>query len=270
MNFGLGWNPDLEAQHAAALTALHQPLCALSAAIPDVIDPRSTIHCNNQGPFNSCEGNSRAKCLEYCNWVISGTWTKLSARFSYLTTKIVDGTLNGPDAGASIAGGVLASTKYGECTEERLPYWNWSAGEQYSNGIPPSATEMGLAHRLRSSTPLRSYDEGIAFLGGGVGAITFGITWTTDLRDCTGVITAVRGTALGGHAVAILGYIPRGGERWPLLYNSHSKSWGDNGTALVAPRLFDDWCRNSPYGVYGVSDLPVFTQRTFSWKGLVA
>lgn len=272
---GLGWRPELEQQHATALAAMSRPMvCATSGPLKhQSIDPRSEIPCNDQRQRNSCEGNARAKSSEYCNWVETGRWVKLSARNAYLTSRMVDGTNNEPDSGASISGGVLASKQYGECLESTFPYW--TDQEQFSGNIPDVALTEAATHRLRSSTPLRSADESVVFIDMGFGAELFGIWWSQGLANFRGEFLDIAddyGGIVGGHALAILGFLMRGGEPWLIMFNSHGTHWGKNGTAVVSMRLFDRWLLRSPFGAIGVSDLPDFgggPRELKSWTGLL-
>lgn len=261
MDRGLGWNHELEAKHAETFPRLFSPICAASAALPDNVDPRGKLSIKDQGQHNSCEGNARAKVAEFCNWIKTGQAIDISAKFDYLTTKMVDGTYDGPDAGASISGGGLASTKFGECLEMLCPYW--PEGAQYETAIPQAAIQQAAEHRLRSFSPIRSYEDWINAIGMGLGGILFGVRWTTGLAGCQGVYDNFGGRTLGGHAQAGCGYITRGQEKWPIVVNSHGCGWGDKGTAVMPPKICDWICRQSPYPPVLMSDLPAFRQREF-------
>jgi len=275
MNYGLGWNPDQEARHATAIVALNRPLCAASEAVlPANVDPRGVLSINNQGPFNSCEGNARAKVAEGLNWIKTGQVIKLSSRLAYLTSKIIDCSLEGPDQGATISGGALASQRFGETEEANCPYWDFENGATYDRELPPAALSLALEHRLGAIAPLRGHSDWIRGIGLGFGFVLFGITWTDRLRASNGLWARLRdlgGETLGGHALAGMGYVERGGEKWPIVFNSHSRKWGDQGTALMSPEVCDWICANSPFPPLLLSDLPVFsTQRPFaSFTGVI-
>jgi hypothetical protein len=197
----------------------------------------------------------------------TGDVVNLSARFSYITTKIVDGTFDGPDAGASISGAAIAATRYGECEESLCPYWR--DDERYNNFIPPAAYEQATNHKLRTFTPIDNWDAGRTFIGSGQGGIIFGITWTWGLANFQGTILTKRdlgGGYLGEHAVCLCGYTKDGRG---IFYNSHGTGWGSNGTAEVDPAVLDYWFRNSQHGFRGFSDLPSFRERVLkSWEGM--
>lgn len=261
MEYGLGLRPDLEEQHADAIARLPVLTCAPSAPIPDEVDPRPYIKALNQGYRNTCCGHARALVSGFCGWIETGIYVPVSRRYAYLTTKIVDGTINGGDGGASIRGGALASTKYGECRETTFSYWR--DDERYSTQIPGEATREALLHKIASFTPMRGVDQERQAIGAGQGGIIFGIPWTGNLRDFRGKVLTKRdlgGEYLGEHAVCRVGYSRNGNG---IMYNSHSEEWGDNGTAEVEPELMDYWYRTSQHGHFLQSDLEVFEQREF-------
>lgn len=261
MQYGLGLRPDLAAQHAASIAAMPQLTCAVQSTIPDEVDPRSAIPCLNQSHRNTCCGHGRSLVSGFCGWIETGLYIPVSRRYSYLTTKIIDGTLNGGDQGASIQGAALASTKYGECREATFPYW--SDDERYSTGIPGEATREGQAHKIASFTQLRSHDQERQMIGAGQGGVIYGIAWTEGLANFRGQVLTKRdlsGDYLGEHAVCRIGYLRNGNG---LMYNSHGPGWAQNGVAEVDAALMDYWYRNSSHGHFLLSDLEVFEQRPF-------
>lgn len=261
MQYGLGLRADLEEQHADAIARMPVLACAPSAPIPSEVDPRPFIPCLNQGPRNTCCGHARALVSGFCGWIESGIYVPVSRRYCYLTTKIVDGTINGGDQGASISGAALASTKYGECRETTFPYWR--NDERYSNQIPGEATREGAAHKIASHTRLSGVDQERQFIGSAQGGVIYGIAWTSGLANFRGQVLTMRdlgGSYLGEHAVCRIGYLRNGNG---LMANSHGPEWGQNGYAEVEPEVMEYWYRKSQHGHYGESDLEVFEQRPF-------
>lgn len=261
MVYGLGLRSDLAAQHAAAIAAMPKLTCAVASTIPDEVDPRPFIPCLNQGQRNSCEGHARALVSGFCGWIETGVYVAVSRRYSYLTTKIIDGTINQGDQGASISGGALASTKYGECRETTFRYWR--SDERFSVGIPDVATREALEHKIASFTRLQSVDQERQMIGAGQGGVIYGIAWTDGLANFRGKVLTkhdIGGDYLGEHAVCRVGYLRNG---CGIMYNSHGDGWGTDGTAEVEPELMEYWYRNSTHGHYLESDLEVFEQREF-------
>lgn len=261
MEFGLGLRSDLEPQHAHAIAAMPRLTCAVASTIPDEVDPRPFISCLNQGQRNTCCGHARALVSGFCGWIETGIYVPVSRRYCYLTTKIVDGTINGGDQGASISGGALASTKYGECRETTFPYWR--SDERYSSQIPSEALREGSIHKIASFTQLNSIDQERQMIGAGQGGVIFGISWTAGLANFRGHVLRMEdigGSYLGEHAVCRIGYMRNGNG---LMANSHGPGWGQNGFAEVSPEVMNYWYRTSNHGHYLQSDLEVFEQRQF-------
>ena len=49
------------------------------------------------------------------------------------------------------------------------------------------------------------------------------------------------------------------------MANAHGRKWGQNGFALIAPRLFDEWGRDDYSEMIGMSDLEEFDARHVDW-----
>jgi hypothetical protein len=267
MEFGLGWNPHAEEQHADAMSSLVQPVCAASdSELPPSVDPRGELSINNQLRFNSCCGNAVDKALEFDHWIETKQVVNLSARFSYLAARTVDGTNGGPDAGASISGGAMGAKRYGCLLEEQCPYW--------TGGFDPTLSDemlrLASPHRAQSAVNLGTDVDAIRrFIGSGQGGVIIGIWWTTGFRDYHGGVMTHRpgGSTLGGHALAVLGYTVDGNL---IIFNSHDKTYGDGGCIIIAPDVLYQELAASPFGAMGISGLPVFTKRKFSWQGAFA
>lgn len=263
MNYGTGWKIENEALHVDAFAKLEQPMCAVSAGeIPETADPFGIIPVNDQGPRNSCTGNATDKVLEFDEWLQTGNVVNLSARFSYLAARIVDGSNQGPDAGASISGTALATQRMGTVLEQDFPYWK--NGERFDPTIPDALLQRAKDHRVRSATRIASVAQMIDFIGSGQGGVVFGVVWTDTLANFSGggILARDRGNAVGGHAICCIGYKTVGGVKYPRMWNSHSERWGDRGTALVDPDLFERWLQ-SQYGAWGLTGLTAFTKRKF-------
>jgi len=272
MEFGLGWNPDAEDKHADAIASLVRPVCtAVDSELPKTVDPRGILSINNQLQFNSCDGNSIDKCLEFDHWIETRNVIDLSARFSYLAARMMDGTNDGPDAGASIRGGALGAKEIGCVLEQKFPYWK--RGEQFSSHVPEELLTAAKSHRVQSVAELGTDIDAIhRFIGTAQGGVSIGIWWTTGFRDYRGGPMTRRpgGSTLGGHALAVLGYLVSGGHLFFIVFNSHDESYGDKGCIIIAADVLYQELHASPFGAMGVSGLPTFTKRKFSWQGVFA
>ncbi len=265
----LGWNPLLEEKHWQSLASMQQQMCGADGdPLPDVVDP--PLDVNDQLSFSSCEGNAVDKATEADHFFQTGTVVNLSARFAYLTSKMVDGTLESGDNGASISGGGIASQKYGCCLEETFPYW--SRGDSYTTEIPQVAFEQAKDHRIQAYCSIPNWDAGMKLIGTGQGAFTFGINWYESLAnyktdDPNHVITKVGGRSLGGHALCTPSYVTMAGQKIPNPYNSHGTGWGYKGRFKIDPDLLFRLIREGGFSACGFTGLEAFTKRkikTFS------
>lgn len=260
MERGLGWRPDLEPQHANIVAAMQRPMCAVSAErLPDNVDPGDKLTINDQRHFSSCSGNAIDKILEWDHLLEHKTPVNLSARFSYLAARTIDGTNSQGDGGASISGAARGAAEIGCVKEEVLPYW---PDDNFDPTLSSEVLRTASEKKLRAICDIRSYDEYINFVGTGQGAVALGIWWTQGLANYRGgdPITSVGGGRLGGHAVAAIGYVTWRGMKCPKIWNSHGDGYGNKGTFWVTPDVFTMFL-NGPFGAKGMSGSPAFTKR---------
>jgi hypothetical protein len=263
MNYGLGCNPD-NGQLAVLDSRLSCAAAAPTEPMPAEVDP--PLDVNDQLQFNSCCGNADDKASEFDHWAETGVVVNLSARFSYLTAKLIEGSSDS-DNGAQIGSAGLASQKYGKCLEETFPYWR--QGERYSQDIPEPAFRMGLAHQAGAVHQPNSVDQMLDMIGSLQAASIFGIFWYSSLAGYDGqqeVITRVGGGSGGGHALCCCGYKTIAGQRVPKIWNSHSRRWGRNGTMLMDPDLFWQLVTQAPFGIRAITKLPAFATRKFKHR----
>lgn len=264
LEYGLGWRADLEDPEELVYYASDFEILAPFHA-PDSIDPRSWLSIENQGRMGSCSGHAMSTCCEVLNWIdTQGQVVQLSRMFAYLAGQKHCGLL-GRDAGATISGSVKGAKENGICKEETFPYTG-----NYSTDIPQRAHDEAADHKIKKHVVLRDYSQVYNWLASGVGVVHIGIPWKSSLADAGGIIERSSGQTYGGHALAIVGYATKAdsqGRKYPIMINSHSERWGENGTALVAPSLFDQWGRDNGSELIGVSDLEEFAPRGLNWIG---
>jgi hypothetical protein len=254
----LGWRKDIEDRQKLHSTAAKFAFRA-PAAPPPVIDHRSWLKVENQGPVGSCAGHAGSSVAEVCNWIKSGGKVRQFSRmWCYLMGQKHCG-LFGRDVGASIGGVVEALMQDGVPQESTFPYPG-----RYVTAIPQAAVTEAAPHKMGSHAVMRSYDDVFAFLASGIGAIEIGIDWTSSLaNNTTGVIESVSGGSYGGHALG--GYSDRRdrqGRQYIWLVNSHGTGWGNQGWAEVAPDVIDQWIRTSDFEFIGMSDLAAYDENT--------
>jgi hypothetical protein len=203
-----------------------------------------------------------------------------SARFAYLVARMKDAELEGrqltrEDGGASISGGILAARDYGAVLEADFPYWkfdwNTRTAEPFTIDIPASVMEKAKGHRVQSITPVMwTWEEMLPPIATLQASFSIGIYWTDALASYRGAGPIINYRPYGqlGHALAVYEYEWVNGERWPRVRNSHG-DWGDKGTMVVRPDVFNYMLKCAPWGARGMSKMPNFTKRELkSWEGM--
>mgnify|MGYP003657973274 CR=1 FL=1 len=263
---GLGLLPP-DGRHDAAMSRLMKPMCAATdAEIPDEVDPGEILTVNDQGPFNSCCGNATDKALEWDRWLTTGKRENLSARFSYCAARMIDGTNDGPDAGAQIEAGARGSSEIGFVTEADLPYWDYQNGEGFDPEIHPDMLKLAQQNKAQSIVRMRSMDECFRFIGTNQGGIIYGIWWTQELQNYDGsfmIQQSFGSSVVGGHALCLPGYKTIDGEKCPETWNSHSVRWGSKGRMVTRPNVLWKAIEAAPWGAYGISCGKSFTKKPF-------
>jgi hypothetical protein len=144
--------------------------------------------------------------------------------------------------------------------------------QHYSNQISETVSEDAKKRHLKSIVPnIRSYDALDRALVSGRTAIGFGIDWNSGWAGLRGVdkcSTFPSGRFFGGHALMFFGWRTFGGERWPLMHNSH-EGWGQKRRVAIAPRTVDWMLKNSRYGAVAATDVelnePIPEARDWDW-----
>jgi len=268
-DFPLGFDETHEEDQASQLGDML--LTELPCAAPSDIPKDMTVDWftqQGQGSWPFCHAHMRTACAEFLYWLATkGKIVQYSRAFAAITDLRMDGN-DSRAAGASISGSMRGSNKYGEALETLFPYF---PDGRYTNQIPANVTENASKHRIEKIIPnCRSYDQMDAALTTGLFALAIGFTWTTGWDDIRGqqFLEALPGGRVrGGHALAGFGWVTRAGERWYGLHNSHP-GWGVNMRAYLAPKLWDNLLRNSPYGANLVSDIKITdetTSRDWEW-----
>lgn len=262
--FKPGWIVDNASQRQllmqSAVSITDGALMQLAAAAPAEISHRGWLKIENQLQQGSCVGHMRTSGAEVLNYIATGGQViQLCRQFGYVTAQQETGIRG--DQGAQIYGAVTASKRVGECREELWPYTG-----QYMTNIPPACFAEGKQHRLQKHVEIRTYDQGKAWLGSGVGVIWAGVPWHESFAsNRTGVIDGVSGRSLGGHAILFCGYNAAGD--WDMA-NSHSTAWGKGGFAFWKKNVID-WLLQTSGPFYGVTDLESFQPRKINQMGWV-
>lgn len=222
--------------------------------------------CENQGPQNSCGGNSLATDLEWIyNWA-TGTYVQLSRQCAYIWGQ---GTPRG-DNGMTIEGGVEVAANKGVPPET---LWQYPNPVRYMTKPPEGVTQQQLLEAARpfivgGRSWCDRYDAGDAHLAGGQGVLYLGIPWRASMAQGEAVIEEFAGGYRGWHAVGVLARSPRKdrkGRRYWWLVNSHGARWGRRGLAEVSPTCVEGWFRDGGR-VCGLSDLKTPVIRQWDYK----
>lgn len=273
--FGLGWKPELEGLHAEAIAAnalsTGSLLCSLSESeIPANLDPTWFVQ-KNQGCWPFCHAHMREGIVKVLYWLSTkGQVQDFSRYYAAITDMRMDGNDSQPE-GASIGGSLNASIKYGEPLESLMPYpplqpdnpgpgFNYDrwCAQHYSNKIAEGVQEDANQRHIKSLVPgIRSYSQLMNALTSGRTAIGIGITWTSGWAQIRGVDVVHHlpsGRILGGHALFLFGWRTIGGEKYPLMHNSHD-GWGINRRAALSPSCIDDMLNRNGFGCIAATNI---------------
>jgi hypothetical protein len=255
--FKLGWASEQE--DTSYLHEKCSPLRIFGAYTPPkAIDPRKWLSIRFQMMESSCAGHGLTAAARVDNYFATrGGVIDLSPQFSYRVGQMKCGIRG--DQGCTISGVVQGAKDYGVLLEEDLPY----TGDY---NLEPTRENFDAAkdHLVRTHTALYSYNDVFNFLAAGLGAVVIGIPWQESLanhRQTKEPVESVEGQSLGGHCVALVGYVEdkdSDGNNYIILVNSHGDQWGDRGTTLVASSVFRTWCGSPQCELSGISDMEVY------------
>ncbi|WP_084501860.1 C1 family peptidase [Nocardia xishanensis] len=212
------------------------------AALPPSVDLRRdwwTI--GDQEDTGSCVGWATGDGLMRYHLV---TATKLSEerrvspRFVWMASKETDAFSQRPEtfiegAGTELKAAVEVCKKYGVVEERYLPFHietKMYRGQE--NTFWAHAATLRIASYFNVG---KNIDQWRTVLAGGspiLAGLMVDDTWDSS-TDNGGFLEEFRaGTERGGHAVAIVGYLPSGHF---IVRNSWGTAWGDNGFAYASP-----------------------------------
>ena len=253
-----GWNPELEAQHAAAIQAMTvSPPCeAASGDIPETMDPDWFLQ-DLQGPWPFCHAHMRTGMEEILAWLATHQVFQFSRKLAAVLDMRMDGNDSRP-AGASISGSIRAGQKWGTCLEKDWPYYATNQ-DAYTNKIPAAVMEKaGHFHITTVSPSIRTYQDLDRWNTSGRAVIGFGMDWTTGcdaLTDKAQAAAIPRGAYRGGHALLVFGWRTVKGERWPIVHNSQSNRWGVRRRCAWSPAIWNAVLSQSRFGAFAATNI---------------
>lgn len=219
----------------------------------------------SQGSTNSCVGHSIALAASHANYVATSEVLRFSRRFGYITSQMESGQYLGADQGTSIQSSLQAATKYGCCLEATCPFQ-----ERYSTQLPKEAYEEAAKHKHQGETryDCRDWNTAINWITD-KRCIVIGTQWYSGQGSCSGIEDKRCGTSgsfRGYHARLLTSWSTHGGMIVPRVQNSHGKSWGSNGTALVLRDLWDFWQKDPNFFALGFSRINEVEPKRRSYK----
>lgn len=255
----LGWEPDQEPQHDAFVQSVSlSGLPASAGDIPLNLDFPNWMQ-DNQGMYPLCHAHMSTGCAELLAGLESNGQFPQYSRFA---TAIWDLIMDGGDArapaGASIGGSLKTGIKNGYADEKLMPYLSDTV--HWTNGIHEEVKQNAALHHYDSVVPgIRDYRSLDAALTSGRCVVGFGLYWTTgwDAVQNTDTLSYMPGGRVrGGHAILAAGWKTVGGDRWPMIHNSHA-TWGVRRRCAVAPKVWDRILdpRSSPFGAFAITNI---------------
>lgn len=213
---------------------------SLGGRVNEVVDPRPYVTVEHQGSLSSCTGASVTSGMEVLWGFQAGDFSvvqPLSKWWAYRVGQIQWlGRNHSADNGCTIDAICTAMGKVGCCLERSCPY-----PSRYVYAIP-NAYEEAAQRRIGSHSICEDFDQGLDWLDS-VGFIHIGIQWTRAMAGFRGLAWSMSDVrddgSRGGHAMSLIGYVKHQGEDHMILVNSHGKSWGTDGFALVSRKVFD-------------------------------
>jgi C1A family cysteine protease len=236
--------------------ALGAGVVAAAAAPPATVDLRQpwwTI--GDQEDTGSCVGWAVAEGVMRYHFVTAGRLGQdehLSPRYVWMSSKETDSFTSRPETFVEGAGTALKTAmdvcrKFGIVTETSLPFH--VATKMYT-GNENTFFAAAAQRRVLSYFNLRKDpDQWRAWLAGH-GPILAGLsvdaTWDGAAATHGNLDTFNPSTVRGGHAIAIVGYLPNG--RF-IVRNSWGTAWGDGGFAYASPAYIAAGFFDESYGV---------------------
>ena len=177
--------------------------------------------------------------------------TRLSPRYIWMASKERDEFDQRPEtfieeSGTSLKAAVDIARRYGVVDEADLPF---HLTTKMYVGSGNAFFARAAQRRIRYYNLGRDLDAWKRWLAG-TGPILAGFSVDAAWMNATatgGRVDAFDpGTVQGGHAVAIVGYLPDG---WFIVRNSWGTGWGDQGFAYVSPAYVMQAFFSESYGV---------------------
>ncbi|HMS48893.1 MAG: C1 family peptidase [Candidatus Microthrix subdominans] len=226
------------------------------AAPPAKVDWRQkwwTI--GDQENTGSCVGWATAEGVLRYHMVQAGKVGQsepLSPRFVWMASKETDEFTTHPTsfiegAGTSLKAAMDAARNYGVVTDKVLPFH--VATKMYTgdeNAFFADAAQRKISAYFNLQRNLTKWKSWLASHGPILAGVSVDATWG-NATATKGILDKFQpGTVRGGHAIAVVGYLPNG--RF-IIRNSWGTGWGDKGFGYASPAYIAAAFFNESYGV---------------------
>jgi C1A family cysteine protease len=226
------------------------------AAVPASVDLRQpwwTI--GDQEDTGSCVGWATAEGVLRYHFATLGKVpqnTMLSPRFIWMGSKETDQYTTRPqsfieEAGTSLKAAMNVAKKYGVVTNDTLPFH--IATKMYTgseNTFYAMAAQCRIAAYFNMGKDTNQWKSWLASHGPILVGLSVDATWDNATNTGGNLDVFDPNTVRGGHAVAVVGYLPNG--RF-IVRNSWNTTWGDQGFAYASPQYIAAGFFNESYGV---------------------
>jgi len=226
------------------------------AALPSKVDLRSAWWTvGDQEDTGSCVGWASAEGVVRYHMVQAGKLPKtepLSPRFVWMASKETDQNTTRPEtfiegAGTSLKAAMDIARKYGVVTDKLLAFH--IATKMYTgneNAFFAAAAQRKIASYFNLGKDLAKWKSWLASNGPIMAGLSVDATWDNATATQGNLDAFQPNTTRGGHAIAVVGYLPNG--RF-IIRNSWGTSWGDKGFGYASPEYIAAGFFNESYGV---------------------
>lgn len=225
-----GWRPDLPDHRDHRFAAPRRKVAlpekvSLRARMPRVLD---------QGNLGSCTAHAGFAAFAYVHDGFSLSRLKL-----YYDERALHGE-TAEDNGAYLRDAVNVLNKKGAAPENLWPYFP----ARYAEKPPATANAAAARNKITAYQRVAPRDYAACLAAGFPFVIGFSVYegFEGDATARTGrvLMPKARESLVGGHAVCIIGYAPKWGERHYEVRNSWGASWGDSGNCWIPARYLED------------------------------
>ncbi|MEZ5119905.1 MAG: C1 family peptidase [Candidatus Nanopelagicales bacterium] len=237
-------------------TAVASGALGAVAALPSKVDlRRSWWKIGDQEDTGSCVGWATAEGVLRYHMVTAGKLAQnepLSPRFVWMASKETDQSTALPEtfiegAGTSLKAAMDIARKRGVVTNKLLPFH--VATKMYTgdeNAFFAQAAQRKISAYFNLKRDLAKWKAWLASDGPILAGISVDATWDNAAATKGELDEFQPDTARGGHAIAVVGYLPNG--RF-IIRNSWGTTWGDKGFAYASPDYIAGAFFKESYGV---------------------